>query len=47
MSEEHGKERHDEDRKQSYEKPTVTKHLITCAEKQKLLEERFPQPLLI
>ena len=40
-SDEHGKERQpDEDRKQPYEKPKVTKHLITPAQKQKFLEEQ-------
>jgi hypothetical protein len=40
-SEEHGKERQpDEGRKQPYEKPTVTKHLITRAEKQELIAEQ-------
>jgi hypothetical protein len=40
MSEEHEKERPDEDRKQPYEKPKVTKHLITPGQKQKLLEDQ-------
>jgi hypothetical protein len=40
-SNEHGKERHpEEDRKQPYEKPTVTKRPITRAEKQTLLEDQ-------
>jgi hypothetical protein len=41
MSEENGKERQpDENGKQPYEKPTVTKRLITREEKQKLLEDQ-------
>jgi hypothetical protein len=40
-SEEHGKERQpDEDRKQFYERPAVTRHLITRAEKEELIAEQ-------
>jgi hypothetical protein len=39
-SEENGKESPDEDRKQPYEKPRVFKHLVTPAQKQKLLEDQ-------
>jgi hypothetical protein len=40
-SEEHGKERKpDEHRKRPYKTPTVTKRLITRAEKEKLLAEQ-------